>query len=703
MRIFFYTFLTVITHSYDLKAQNAIHIPYGFNSKMSIGSQVWLLEDPFGHLKIEDVVGVKLESEFIAYNKPILTFGNSTSYFWLKIELQNDANKELMLKIDQPIIEELDFYDFKNRWIGWHSGYSVPIRSRLFKTRYPAFKLAKGNATYYIRLKANALAVPLDVLTVEAWELQNMVDDFVMGVVTGILLITAIYYLFIGIVLKSIEFIYYVVLVLIYAVAGLSQQGYLLYFYNARYFEWQNFISSIVIAVLIFYSYTFLKLGRTKSLLKKIYVCFIVLFLLQAVLSAFANDGRILFMLWQICFFFIIPLNIFSGFYLGKKRKSVVNNYFAFAYVIFFVLLILELAHLNVGFKYYFIAPYVFLGYVTEVSVLGYALSKKFELLHSDLQKAKEEALAENLRLVETQNQQLERKVEERTLELMEKSSMLKRQNFQIQQSQEEIISQKENIETQNILLSVQNEKLKILNEEQTNLMSIVSHDLKTPIGHINGFASILKHELRELNSEQLGFLNMIIDATKRLSSMITNILHFGAFEALNCKVTMEIIDVNTLIADIVKSFELQAEDKMIKIHIVQNFVHPLNVYADRGYLYQVLENLISNAIKFSPYEKNIYVSAFQAGDCVRATVRDEGPGIADDDRAKLFGKFQRLTAQPIGNEKSTGLGLSIAKKFMELMNGKIWCESKAGQGAIFIVELLLPPSILQTEVHSSA
>jgi signal transduction histidine kinase len=98
-----------------------------------------------------------------------------------------------------------------------------------------------------------------------------------------------------------------------------------------------------------------------------------------------------------------------------------------------------------------------------------------------------------------------------------------------------------------------------------------------------------------------------------------------------------------------------------------------------------VLENLISNAIKFSLYEKNIYVSAFQAGGCMRAMVRDEGPGIADYDRTKLFGKFQRLTVQPIGNEKSTGLGLSIAKKFMELINGKIWCESKAGHGATFI------------------
>jgi signal transduction histidine kinase len=75
-----------------------------------------------------------------------------------------------------------------------------------------------------------------------------------------------------------------------------------------------------------------------------------------------------------------------------------------------------------------------------------------------------------------------------------------------------------------------------------------------------------------------------------------------------------------------------------------------------------------------------VYVSAFHAGDYVRVTVRDEGPGIGDDNRAKLFGKFQRLTAQPIGNEKSTGLGLLIAKKFTALINGKIWCESKQGR-----------------------
>ena len=106
----------------------------------------------------------------------------------------------------------------------------------------------------------------------------------------------------------------------------------------------------------------------------------------------------------------------------------------------------------------------------------------------------------------------------------------------------------------------------------------------------------------------------------------------------------------------------------------------------DRGYADQVFENLLSNAIKFSPQNKKVYVSVVKKNGRIVAKVKDEGPGLSDDDKKKLFGKYQKLSAKPTGNETSTGLGLSIVKKFVEAMQGEIWCESTAGEGASFFV-----------------
>ncbi|MSU63222.1 MAG: ATP-binding protein, partial [Pedosphaera sp.] len=98
-------------------------------------------------------------------------------------------------------------------------------------------------------------------------------------------------------------------------------------------------------------------------------------------------------------------------------------------------------------------------------------------------------------------------------------------------------------------------------------------------------------------------------------------------------------------------------------------------------------ENLLSNAVKYSPPEKSIFVRLAMNADGVRFEVRDEGPGLSAEDQKKLFGKFARLSAKPTGGEHSTGLGLSIVKRMVESMDGKVWCESELGRGATFIVQ----------------
>jgi signal transduction histidine kinase len=114
----------------------------------------------------------------------------------------------------------------------------------------------------------------------------------------------------------------------------------------------------------------------------------------------------------------------------------------------------------------------------------------------------------------------------------------------------------------------------------------------------------------------------------------------------------------------------------------------PVTVLVDPSLTVQALENLVSNAVKYSPSGKDIFVRLERQAQTARVEVQDQGPGLSAEDQKKLFGKFARLSAKPTGGEHSTGLGLSIVKKMVEAMHGQVWCESQLGHGATFIVEL---------------
>ena len=109
-------------------------------------------------------------------------------------------------------------------------------------------------------------------------------------------------------------------------------------------------------------------------------------------------------------------------------------------------------------------------------------------------------------------------------------------------------------------------------------------------------------------------------------------------------------------------------------------------VLANHAYLPQVIENLLSNAIKFSPEEKNIHINLTVRSGRAQFEVQDEGPGLTTADKEVLFQKYQILSAQPTGGEDSTGLGLSIVKKYMDAMKGRVWCDSEEGRGASFFI-----------------
>ncbi len=256
-----------------------------------------------------------------------------------------------------------------------------------------------------------------------------------------------------------------------------------------------------------------------------------------------------------------------------------------------------------------------------------------------------------------------------------------------------------------NSQLATLNEQLIQLNNEKNEFLGVAAHDLKNPLGAVRWLAELLLNDNSNLSRErEHEVLRNIIGSSERMFSIVTNLLDVNAIEQGTVNLEPEPVNLLIAVADVVANFEERARQKNITLHI-NNEISATNagIFVNPNILSQVLENLVSNAIKYSPNDKNIWVvvkeqptdtkeknSALKPTPCCLILVKDEGPGISEDDKKRLYGKFARLTAQPTGGEHSTGLGLFIVKKLVEAMHGRVWCESEVGNGiagATFIVE----------------
>ncbi len=227
--------------------------------------------------------------------------------------------------------------------------------------------------------------------------------------------------------------------------------------------------------------------------------------------------------------------------------------------------------------------------------------------------------------------------------------------------------------------------RLEELNEEKTGLMRMAAHDLRNPLNGLMLNIEILSERAEEQNREPLDRMMIL---AHQMIHMIRNLLDVQALEDGRRRLNIEEIEVTGEVEDVVEAMQTVAERKRIMISTQFARKAP-RALADRAALRQVLNNLIGNAVKYSPYDREVMVEVEPAlGGKLVMRVRDQGPGITPDEMPRLFQKYVCLSARPTGGEQSTGLGLAIVKQLVTAMNGTVWCESKPGEGAVFIVSL---------------
>jgi signal transduction histidine kinase len=313
---------------------------------------------------------------------------------------------------------------------------------------------------------------------------------------------------------------------------------------------------------------------------------------------------------------------------------------------------------------------------------------KKKDLLlkTEELESANDEISKINKELL-SQRQQIDRQAEELRVaneELQKKTESLLDQSDYLHEANETIANMVGKLELQNQEILNKNEELLNLNLEKNNLIGIVAHDLKSPLNQIKGLLSLVKM-IGKVDEESSKYLGMMDQSVVRLNEMIAKILDVEAIESRKMNLKMESVNLSAILTSVADRYVDDALKKNILIN--RSIASNISAQADKNYAEQVLENLVSNAIKFSPFDRSIFVNLTTGDDWVICEVKDQGPGLSEEDKKKLFGKYQKLSARPTGNEISTGLGLSIVKKFVEAMDGEIWCESELGNGASFFVK----------------
>jgi len=245
--------------------------------------------------------------------------------------------------------------------------------------------------------------------------------------------------------------------------------------------------------------------------------------------------------------------------------------------------------------------------------------------------------------------------------------------------------SDSERISNREILLAEANTRLLDLNHQKDHFLRIVAHDLRNPLSGIVLATELLEEEI------ELGQVGGIVRSIRResmeMQSLIERFLDIARIDSGDIKPEPEQMELVALAHQIAASHQAKNHPKNISFE-VQCPASEVDIHADPRFVREVLDNLVSNAAKFSPSGSTVTMRIEAGQREVVFSVEDQGPGLSSEDRAKAFGRFVTLSARPTAGEKSTGLGLNIVKHLVDAMGGRIWIDSVPGQGAAFRVAL---------------
>ena|GEM_PF-1945543 len=640
-----------------------------------VGIHLDYLEDPSGSLTIDDVASSVYASRFTASHSSTPNFGYTDSVFWVRFQATNHAllSTEWRLVISSFFLNDIRLYITVPGGNGFEekrSGNLVPIPDREIPCSSYAFDLPLppgSSPIYYMRFKNEGLMLfPMMILSQNAFSVKQQKIGFLQGAFYGILFIMAVYNFALFLMLGERSYAYLVFLLGSILLFQSLYDGFLQLVLPLDHAWMTNngLLSAFGIpriAQFLFVT-SYLKTHLHTPNLHRFLIGLMLLSVAVVIFSSFLPLRYTLkptFLLGQVSNLVLFCLGCFLS--LKRYRPA---YYFLSAWLLLLISMTLILC-VRLGFLEFneFIERGYQIGLIPVILILTIGLADHVTLLKREREAAQEKALQsahEKEDLMRTQNVILERKISERTAELVRAK-----------------------------------EAAEASNRAKGDFVANISHEIRTPMNAIIGFSHLSLRKERE--PKQREYLSRISAAARSLLDIVNDVLDFSKIES--GKLKMESLDfkLNHVLEEVSGIAMLQAREKGIRFSVSIAPDVPEGLNGDPLRLKQVLLNLVNNALKFT--EKgavDVFIRRVNDSETNRIelsfSVVDSGIGISDEQIGRLFEPFSQADVSTTRTYGGSGLGLTISRQLAALMGGKIQVKSRPGEGSIFTFTALFEP-----------
>ncbi len=662
--------------------------------RLEIGAEIQYYEDTEKTLTFGNITSPAMLSHWKTYQKQTLSFGFKRSQYWLRFALLNPSpqQNDWLIEFAFPSLDSIELYSPQSDGhYGRHQmGDQLPFAKREIHHRTFVTRLNLPDSephVYYLRVAtASTTIIPITLYRNDEFIAYSNQWQLFYGWLLGALMILIAYHVILFIFTRETSYVFYVVYmcgVLFYTATFNGFTAQYIFPENATLLQYAMIFSiGLAFIGLVLFTRAFLNTPLIAPRFDIVLRLLAAYLLVVSSATLFADYLTVNIIMSSS----MLPVvAICYGIAVSVSWRVRSRQHLYFLVGSFWLMLggcLASLMTIGILPNNTLTRNSVQIGAIIESTLFALALSYRYKVLQEEKKRVQEE----NFRLIRDANESLKLAVKKRTAELQEKNTDLGAANEEIQRQMEIQTDQAREIELANTTLQEQNEKLNALDHEKNEIIGIVAHDLKNPISAVRGLAELVQSGFAE--PEQIPEItNQIVHTADRMLELVRNLLDVNRLESGMVQFRPVEFDIAPMAESTVWQYSQAAKAKRITLHYrLETDVS--TVYADEQATMQVLENLISNAIKYSPHGKQVFIRISSNDNYVCLEVKDEGPGLSDEDKSKLFSKFARLSARPTGGEYSTGLGLSIVKKMVVAMNGKVWCESEYGNGATFIVEL---------------
>lgn len=658
---FFFTLFLFTGLFTDVFAVQIIHVNLSDNK---------IFEKPvskFFHYFIDTGSVISIENvsqhvdKFKPWTKENIHFGTNPNPIWLYADINNLTNEDIILELGYPIIDSIDFYLVRNGQVvkTFSTGSSYPFMQREVLGNYFKFIIPPGQFKIYLRVRSlYNVQFPATMYSWKSLNYHNSVESVLQGIYIGLVLLIVLYNVFLFYSIRDSIYYWYVFHTIATALITLHLNG-----YTFKYL-WPNF------PIINSYEPLIFGLGIFTTL-------FSIKFLRPETFSPFWN--RVLWgIFWVNVPVFILP---FAGLQLlANTLVQLVGSIGCLLMLLAGIVLMLR------GYKpavYYVIAfTLLLVGVIISILARMNVLPNEPVLIHASQIGSAFDIVLLSIAVADRVNEGLrERKELKNRLfrEAIEKENIIRQQNILLK---EEVDKQTKSLKEANTALQAAAAELKAKNEYQNKLLTIIGHDLKGSLSNLTGLFDLYKDDPKNYDKRTLQLLNVSANDTM---SIFQNLLVFSRINNDDLRPGKNRCSVATVVKRVISQIKQQANLK--NITITDDDVLPdITILADEFYLEVILRNILVNAIKFTPENGRITVSAAKTpfNEAI-ITIRDTGVGMsADKVQAFFSNRKDEFTTVGTAGEKGTGIGRILIKELVEAMGGSVHLKSEQGVGTEF-------------------